>query len=59
MKVDEYRILRESVEAGVLCGWARAHKHTDSPTPDQIQTAIADSIMLEIGEYFVFDGDEE
>lgn len=59
MKVDEYRVMRESVEAGVSSGWARAHKHHENPTPGQIQAAIEDAVMLQISEYFTFEGEEE
>lgn len=55
MKAREYVIMHECVERGIQLGWARAHKHHDHPSPGQIQSAIADAVMLSIGEYFAFD----
>lgn len=58
MKPREYIILHECVESGVSIGWARAHKHHDSPTPGQIQAAIEDMVMLKINEYFVLEDEQ-
>lgn len=59
MKVREYELLNDCVQRGVQMGWTRAHKHTDSPTPDHIQMAILDAVMLSVAEYFIFDGEQE
>lgn len=55
MRAREYLVLQECVEAGVQRGWAKAHKHNDAPTPDQIQAFIETAILNEINEYFIFD----
>jgi hypothetical protein len=34
---------------------SRAHKHTDTPSDDQITSAVIDAVLLEISEYFDFD----
>lgn len=57
MKANEYKILSETVEEGVAYGYQRAFKYSDNPTPDAIQAAIVDAVMLQICEYFIFDDD--
>jgi hypothetical protein len=59
MKPREYMIMQDCVGVGIQRGWARAHKHQESPTPGQIQAAIEDAVMLEIQEYFTFEDDAE
>ena len=54
MRAREYALLTECVETGVALGWARAHKRHDNPTPGQIQEAVCNAVMLEIGNWFIF-----
>lgn len=56
MVANEYNLMEQCVEDGVSIGWLRAHKHTDTPTPTQIQQQIMDAVMNEICEWFVFNG---
>jgi hypothetical protein len=58
MKPKTYTILIDRIDSGIQLGWARAHKHDDSPTPEQIRNFIGQSIMGEICEYFSFEEDE-
>jgi len=58
MKANYYRILESCIEKGIERGYARAFKHTDAPTGDLIETEIQRYIMLEISEYFNFDGND-
>ena len=55
MKPNEYKILLEAVEEGVSYGYQRAFKYSDDPTPDAIQAAIVDAVMLQVCEYFIFE----
>lgn len=55
MKANEYKVLSEAVEEGVSYGYQRAFKYSDDPTPDAIQAAIVDAVMLQICEYFFFE----
>lgn len=55
MKPNEYKVLSEAVEEGVSYGYMRAFKYSDDPTPDAIQAAIVDAVMLQICEYFFFE----
>lgn len=55
MKVNVRQLLETCVERGVRDGYQRAHKHTESPSPDALQTCIEDAIWLEIDTYFNFD----
>ena len=59
MKVKMYELIQECVENGVSIGFNRAHKHTDTPTDENLQNSIIDSVMMEICERFSFDGDEK
>lgn len=55
MKPNEYLVLSECVEDGVALGYTRAHKHTDTPTEQQIKEAIEQAVMTEICQYFIFE----
>lgn len=55
MKANEYKVLEEAVDNGILVGWTRAHKHTEEPTGEDIRTAIFNAVMTEICEWFQFD----
>lgn len=55
MRPNKYKLIEHCVETGALMGWARAHKHTDTPNGNQVQEAIVAAIMLEIGEWFDFE----
>ena len=50
LQLNTYRVIDDAVERGVELGWRRAHKHTDTPTPDVVRAAIADAIMLGLSE---------
>ena len=55
LKVDVYRVLNDCVEAGIEGGWNKAHKHTNTPTENEIKTQIEHYIMLQLSDYFKFD----
>lgn len=57
MKVSSYAVLCRAVEEGVAAGWAHAHKHTDTPSPEYVQAEIERGVMDAIGEVFTFDDD--
>jgi hypothetical protein len=59
MKAKTYQLIQECVENGVQLGFNRAHKHTDTPSDDELQNKIIDSVMLEICEWFSFNEDEQ
>ena len=54
MQVKEYTVLTDCVERGVAFGMARAYKHSDTPTPEYINSQIVDAVLVEISEYFDF-----
>ncbi len=54
MKPHILQLLSQCIEVGVRCGHARAHKHTATPTEEQIVTAITDAIELELHQWFDF-----
>ena len=55
MKAKEYNLIAQCVETGVMLGWNRAHKHTDTPDPDTIRNAIEQAVLNEICEWFDFE----
>lgn len=57
LRAKVYPLLVEAIEAGVAYGLNRAHKHTDTPTREQIAEAIEQAVMNEMCERFQFDGD--
>lgn len=57
MRAKEYDLLVKCVEDGVSYGYSRAHKHTDTPDPMQLQSQIIQAVMNEICEWFEFRGD--
>jgi hypothetical protein len=54
MQVKEYTVLTDCVERGVAFGMARAYKHSDTPSPEYINSQIVDAVLVEISEYFNF-----
>lgn len=50
-----YNVLTMAVESGVLLGYNRAFKHTEDPTPEQIQDSIMNEVMNSILEWFHID----
>ncbi len=57
MRVRVYPVLLRAVEEGVARGYARAHKHTESPSDEAIRDAIVESVLGEIAEWFSYDDD--
>jgi hypothetical protein len=55
MVAKEYNVMQMAVSAGVEYGYNRAHKHTDSPSEDQIKEFIIKAVMDDICEWFVFE----
>jgi hypothetical protein len=54
LQVDTYRLVSQAVEDGVTSGWYRAHKHTDTPTPEAIKCEIESAIMNELSNVFIW-----
>ena len=55
VRVNLYHLLDRAVEEGVLRGYHRAHKHTDTPGELTIQEEIRQAIMANLCEILVFD----
>ena len=58
MKPKTRVILELAIEEGVRRGYARAHKHVESPTEGAIIEHIEDAVMSQIYEYFTFDEED-
>jgi hypothetical protein len=50
-----YNIVRDCVESGIRYGIRRAHKHTDEPSEDLLESEIHSAIMMELDEKFEFE----
>jgi hypothetical protein len=55
MKPRMYNIIREAVENGIRYGIRRAHKHTDDPSEDLLESEIHSAIMNELDDKFEFE----
>lgn len=55
MKANEYQLMVQCVEEGYKYGYNRAHKHTDTPTPEQLELAITEAITGAMCEWFMFE----
>lgn len=55
MRAREYCLAERCVQDGIMLGWDRAHKHTDSPTKEAILENISQAVMLELTEWFMFE----
>jgi hypothetical protein len=58
MKPKFYELLQCCIEDGLERGLNRAYKHTDFPDSDRIRNCQFESIMLELHEWFDFEGKE-
>lgn len=54
IQVDTYRLVAAAIEDGIEAGWRRAHKHTDTPSPEGIKCEIDREIMNRLCEIFIF-----
>ena len=54
MKANTYAIIARAIEEGLEYGWSRAHKHTETPTPEAVREAQHDAIMNSVSEMFYF-----
>lgn len=54
MKVKTYDILVRAIEEGIDIGWARANKHTPTPSGKDIKDAISVAIGNQLDEVFDF-----
>lgn len=55
MKAKDYLVLEMCIKNGIDWGWARAHKHTDTPDENLIKQEMEAAIEHEINEWFDFD----
>ena len=55
MKPKESKCLEEAVRVGAIRGVRKAYKHNDSPTEEQIASAVERTILEEIDEWFTFE----
>jgi hypothetical protein len=55
MKPRTYNIFRECVGNGIRYGIRRAHKHTEEPTEDVLESEIYSAVMSEVDDKFEFE----
>jgi hypothetical protein len=58
MKPNVRVVIEMCIERGITYGYQRAHKHTTSPSFNQISEAIEAAIWEQLYEYFVFANSE-
>lgn len=58
MKAKDHLVLEMCIKNGIDWGWARAHKHTDTPGENLIKQEIECAIEHEISEWFDFDNQD-
>ncbi len=59
LRISPYDMVSEAVAAGVAHGYHRAHKHTETPTEEQIIAAIVNSVMGDLCETLDFESCSE
>jgi len=59
MKPKIYPVLDMAVRDGVNYGLNRAYKYTDTPTRDQVVSAVTDCVLNSICEWFDLEPDQE
>ena len=57
VRLNAYALIAEAVEGGILRGWDRAHKHTETPGAFHIRQEIAEAVLLNLTEVLVFSED--
>lgn len=55
VRFKTYNLYERAVEEGVSYGLNRAHKHTDAPTREQLETEIIRAVMGSLDEILVWD----
>lgn len=55
MRARVFELLERCIEDGIRYGINRAHKHTDSPTREQLEMAITQAVLHQVDEWFQFD----
>lgn len=55
VRLDAYRIIDEKVENAVRYGYARAYKHVETPSEDQMIEAIHRAVMNDLCDILKFD----
>lgn len=55
IKLDVYKIIRESIDKSIDHGWNRAHKYTEIPGIDHIKEELLNSIMNDLCQIIKFD----
>jgi len=58
MQSNTRALLERCIEEGIRAGYARAHKHTSTPRPEDIEREVDAYIWLEIDTYFKFENQE-
>jgi len=52
MKANEYKVLEEAVDEGVNWGFAKAYKHHEAPSEEQVREAVKAAVMASVCDWF-------
>ena len=55
VRVRAFDVFQRAVEEGIAYGWQRAHKHTDTPSEEDVKESIEAGVLNAVGEYFEFE----
>lgn len=58
IRAKVYPLMRDAVETGIVRGYHRAFKHTNTPEPQAVMDEIEQAVMNEIAERFDFGENE-
>ena len=59
MKANMHKILEQCIDTGLELGWQRAHKRTDTPSPELVKMTIEHAIWQELYEWILFHDSQE
>ena len=59
MKPKTHQVLELAIKQGIDWGWARAHKHTDTPNENLIKQEMEEEIWNQLHEWFDMEVDDE
>ena len=59
IRINAYEVVSRAIEDGIEYGYNRAHKHTTTPSPEALKTAIYEAITNSLCEVLIFDNDDK
>jgi len=57
VRLNAYAVIARAVEEGALAGVRQAHKHTDTPNPEEISDAVLAAVLNSLSEVLDYDNE--